>query len=123
MADFQQKVQQKSAVRIFTIPIADVNAFNALVQDIIMNNPFRCVSYYTPGINHPPIEKVREMYTAKFVYTDSGRKTRGVRVRSLQLYHRFQSPALPQLLPILRILQPMAGRSAGTRMRTPMQYH
>jgi hypothetical protein len=77
MADFQQKVQQKSAVRIFAIPIADVNAFNALVQDIIMKNPFGCVSYYTPGINHPPIEKVREMYTAKFVYTDSGGKRVG----------------------------------------------
>ena len=77
MADFQQNSQQKSAARILAIPIADVDAFHAIVQDIIMNNPFGCISYHTPGTNHPPIEKVREMYTAKFVYTDSGGKRVG----------------------------------------------
>jgi hypothetical protein len=77
MAAFQQNTQQKSAVRILAIPIADVDAFHVIVQDIIMNNPFGYVSYRTPGINHPPIEKVREMYTAKFVYTDKNGKRVG----------------------------------------------
>ena len=30
-----------------------------------------------PGVNHPPVEKVREMYTAKFVYKDSKGKRVG----------------------------------------------
>jgi len=77
MAGFQQNTQQKSAVRKLAQPIADIDAFSAIVQDIIMNNPFGCVSYRTPGVNHPPVEKVREMYTAKFVYIDTSGKRVG----------------------------------------------
>jgi hypothetical protein len=54
-----------------------VDTFNAIVQDIIVNNPFGCISYRVPGKNHPPVEKVREMYTAKFVYKDSKGKRVG----------------------------------------------
>ena len=77
MADFQQKTQQKSAIRRLASPIADVDTFHAIVRDIILNNPFGCVSYRTAGVNHPPVEKVREMYTAKFVYKDSKGKRVG----------------------------------------------
>jgi len=70
MADFQQKRPFKSAIRKLARPFPDINAFDALVQDIIRNNPFGCTSYRVPKKNHLPVEKVREMYTAKFVYID-----------------------------------------------------
>lgn len=77
MADFTQNTNVKSAVRKLAVPVADVNAFNTLVQNVITNNPFGCVSYMSAGVNHPPVEKVRETYTAKFVYQDGDGKTVG----------------------------------------------
>jgi len=77
MADFAQNTNVKSAVRKIAVPIPDVNAFNTIVQSVILNNPFGCVSYMSSGSNHPPVEKTRESYTAKFVYQDSDAKTVG----------------------------------------------
>ncbi len=77
MADFAQKTNIKSAVRKFAEPIANVTAFNTIVQSIVTTNPFGCVSYMSSGASHPPVEKVRETYTAKFVYQDTDAKTIG----------------------------------------------
>jgi predicted RNA methylase len=77
MADFAPKSAVKSAVRKFAAPLEDVDAFNTLVQSVITNNPFGCVSYMSSGANHPPVEKSRENYTAKFVYQDSDAKKIG----------------------------------------------
>jgi len=71
MADFAQRTNIKSAVRKLADPIADVTAFNTIVQSVILDNPFGCVSYMSSGVNHPPVEKSRETYTAKFVYEDT----------------------------------------------------
>jgi hypothetical protein len=71
MADFTQNSNVKSAVRNLASPITDVAAFNAIIQSVILNNPFGCVSYMSSGVNHPPVEKSRESYTAKFVYQDN----------------------------------------------------
>ena len=72
MADFTQNTNVKSAVRKLADPITGVAAFDAIVQSVILNNPFGCVSYMSSGVNHPPVEKSRESYTAKFVYEDTG---------------------------------------------------
>ena len=77
MADFEQNTNIKSAVRRIANPFADVDAFNAIVQSVILNNPFGCVSYMSSGVNHPPVEKTRESYTAKFVYQDTETKRIG----------------------------------------------
>ena len=77
MADFEQNTNIKSAVRRIANPFADVDAFNAIVQSVILNNPFGCVSYMSSGVNHPPVEKTRESYTAKFVYQDENAKRIG----------------------------------------------
>jgi hypothetical protein len=77
MADFMQKTNVKSAVRKLANPIADINAFNTLIQTVITNNPFGCISHMTSGVNHPPVEKSRETYSAKFVYQDSDAKSVG----------------------------------------------
>jgi len=71
MADFMQNTNVKSAVRKLADPIADINAFNTIVQSVILNNPFGCVSYMSRGANHPPVQKTKENYTAKFMYQDS----------------------------------------------------
>ena len=77
MADFTQNTNVKSAVRKLAEPIADISAFNAIVQSVILNNPFGCVSYMSSGASHPPVEKTREAYTAKIVYQDEDAKIVG----------------------------------------------
>ena len=57
MADFVQNSQTKNAVRILASPIADVAAFNLIVQSVITDNPFACVAYMTAGTNHAPVER------------------------------------------------------------------
>jgi hypothetical protein len=77
MADFVQNSQTKNAVRELASPITDVTAFNLIVQSVITDNPFGCVSYMTAGETHNPVEKTRESYTAKLVYEDVEAKTVG----------------------------------------------
>nr|WP_321352628.1 hypothetical protein [uncultured Methanoregula sp.] len=77
MADFVQTSNVKSATRTLATPIADVAAFNTLVQSVITGNPFACVAYMTAGENHPAVEKTRESYTAKFFYQDDDAKSVG----------------------------------------------
>jgi hypothetical protein len=77
MVDFMRNSAIKSAIRRFASPFPDVDAFDAIVESVILNNPFGCVSYMYTGANHPPIEKIKETYTAKFVYLDSNNKQRG----------------------------------------------
>jgi hypothetical protein len=77
MADFIQSSQSKNAVRELATPIASVSAFNLIVQSVITDNPFACVSYMTAGETHDPVEKTREGYTAKMVYEDAEAVTVG----------------------------------------------
>jgi len=77
MADFTQSTNVKSAARKLAEPIADIDAFNAIIQSVILNNPFGCVSYMSSGANHPPVEKIRESYTAKIVFQDEDAKVVG----------------------------------------------
>jgi hypothetical protein len=82
MADFTQNTNVKSAVRKLADPIADINAFNTIVQSVITGNPFGCVSYMSSGVNHPPVEKTKESYTAKIVYQDTLAKKVGASAES-----------------------------------------
>jgi hypothetical protein len=77
MADFVQKTNVKTAVRTLADPIADVAAFNTIVQSVITTNPFVCVAYSTAGVNHAPVEKTSEAYVAKVIYQDTNAKTIG----------------------------------------------
>ena len=71
MADFVQKTVVKTAVRKLADPIADVAAFNTIVQSVITDNPFACVAYESAGVNHAPVEKTKESYVAKVFYQDA----------------------------------------------------
>lgn len=68
MSSFNQRAGSKSAVHFLKKPLPDITAFDAIVRSLVSNNPLGCTSYYYRRKNHPPIEKVREMYTAKFLY-------------------------------------------------------
>jgi hypothetical protein len=70
MTHFRHKPGSKSAFRHLKVPFPDVTTFDAVVRSLVMKNPLGCTSYMSGKKNHPPIEKVREMYTAKFVYED-----------------------------------------------------
>ena len=77
MAKFRQKKGTNSAVRTLKRPVPDISAFDSIVQSLILRNPLGCKSYMSGKKNHPPVEKVREMYTAKFVYENAKRKRIG----------------------------------------------
>jgi len=78
MAGFTEQKGRKSAVRYLKDPVRDITAFEEIVLSIILKNPFGCTSYRSARKYHPPVEKTREMYTAKFHYRD----TKGKRIGS-----------------------------------------
>ena len=47
MADFVQKTVNKTALREITLPIADVETFDSLIEMVFDDNPFGCVEYTT----------------------------------------------------------------------------
>ncbi len=77
MGDFVEKTNVKTAVRELATPIADVSAFNTIVESVITANPFGCVAYTEGGVAHQPVEKTREAYVTKVIYQDSLAKTVG----------------------------------------------
>jgi hypothetical protein len=77
MAHFNQKPGTKSAFHSLKKPLPDITAFDTIIRSLVMENPLGCISYRTRRTHHPPLEKVREMYTAKFVYEDPGGKRTG----------------------------------------------
>ncbi len=77
MADFVTQSTVKSAVRELTNPIADVAAFNTIVQAVLTDNPFGCTAYETTSGPMPAMEKTRESYTARIVYQDDDAITTG----------------------------------------------
>ncbi len=74
MADFTTSNTTKSAVRKLADPLADVTAFDNIVQGVITNNPFQCVSYNAQGVNHPPVERSKQGYTARILYQNADAK-------------------------------------------------
>ncbi|MCK9579043.1 MAG: hypothetical protein M0Q92_01165 [Methanoregula sp.] len=80
---FTPKPGTKSAVHHVKTPFPDIIAFDAIIRSLVLNNPLGCTSYMSAKKNHPPVEKVREMYTAKFTYLNPDGKLIG---RGLDMY-------------------------------------
>ena len=78
MADFVQNHSVKCATRMLTRPVPDIGVFNAIVQSVIVGNPFGCSAYMTRRGHQAPIKKISETYTARISYRDSSEKTVGV---------------------------------------------
>lgn len=70
-SDFGQDAQAKIVVRELAHPIADVSTFNLIVQSVITDNPFSCIGYTSDGNNYAPVEKIKEVYTARILYKDN----------------------------------------------------
>ncbi|MFH0966994.1 MAG: hypothetical protein V1862_04840 [Methanobacteriota archaeon] len=77
MADFIQNAAVKSALRKLTSPIEDMATFQALITDIIMNNPWGCVDYVSGGVTIDGCLKGTERYTGKVIYENGLAKTVG----------------------------------------------
>jgi hypothetical protein len=70
-SDLGQDSRTKIVVRELANPIADVSTFNLIVQSVITDNPFSCLGYTSDGNNHAPVEKIKEVYTARILYKDN----------------------------------------------------
>ena len=114
MADFVQKTNVKTAVRELATPIADVAAFNTIVEAVITGNPFGCVAYTEAGITHQPVEKTREAYVAKVVYQDALAKTVGTDSCKFGSIAGFNAGAAALLASA-----PLAAAHGGTAVRDP----
>ena len=77
MGDFTQKSVVKSATRDLVTKIADYTTFNALIQDILANNPWGCTAYESASVAKPAMEKSKEAYAASIVYENSEAKQVG----------------------------------------------
>ena len=80
MAEFKPKQGPKSAYHNLKRPIATIEEFDRIVQSLLLKNPLGCTSYRSARKNHRPVEKVREMYTAKFVYLNDKKKRIGAAI-------------------------------------------
>jgi len=83
MRQFKPKPGTKSAFRHLKNPFPDITAFDTVVRSILLSNPLGCTSYMKGKRNHQPVEVVRGMYTAKFVYLNPEGKQIG---RGLETY-------------------------------------
>ncbi|MFA4860530.1 hypothetical protein [Methanoregula sp.] len=77
MTGFKPKPGTRSAYRNLKSPFANIDAFDAFVQSLIIKNPLGCTSYRSVRKNYLPVQKVRQMYTAKFVYLNPDKKQIG----------------------------------------------
>ncbi|MFA5331598.1 MAG: hypothetical protein WC342_04390 [Methanoregula sp.] len=80
MAEFKPKPGTRSAYHLLKRPIADIGEFERITRSFLLTNPLGCTSYRSARKNHPPVEKVREMYTAKFVYLNAKKKRIGAAI-------------------------------------------
>lgn len=77
MADFIEKASTKTAVRELAEPIEDLATFDAIVAQVIGENPFGCEDFEEGGVVVPGVIRAREQYTAKVIYQDADGKTAG----------------------------------------------
>jgi len=77
MPDFRLRPGTKSVNHRMKVPIADIMVFDRIVQTLIQRNPLGCTPYFARLHHHPPIEKLREQYTARFEYRNQRRKRIG----------------------------------------------
>ena len=114
MADFVQKTNVKTATRTLAAPIADVSAFDTIIQAVIADNPLGCVAYTEGGVTHQPVEKTKENYVAKVVYLDGNGKSVGTDSCKFSSIAGFNAGATALLGSA-----PLATAHGGTAVRDP----
>jgi len=81
--DFRPKPGTKRAFHRLRAPVPDIATFDRIVQALILRDPLGCAPYFANRRHHPPVEKLREMYTANFEYRDEKKKRIG---RTIEMY-------------------------------------
>lgn len=77
MPDFRRRPGTKSAHHRLKVPVPDIRVFDRIVTSLVNRNPLGCTPYFARLHHHPPIEKLREMYTARFEYRNERKKRIG----------------------------------------------
>ncbi|MCK9579040.1 MAG: hypothetical protein M0Q92_01150 [Methanoregula sp.] len=80
MPDFRPRPGTTTTAYRLKKPIADINAFNVIIRSLVYDNPLGCTRYAIRMKGHPPVRKVREMYTAKFEYRNGDGKRIGTTI-------------------------------------------
>jgi hypothetical protein len=88
---FLHNSEAKITIRELANPIADVESFDTIVSSVINENPFGCTAYMIDGQSHPPVEKVKEIYTARLVYEDANATVVGTSVNEFNTVSGFNS--------------------------------
>jgi hypothetical protein len=114
MADFIQSTTVKTSVRELANPIADVGSFDTIIGSVITDNPFACVAYMSAGVNHNPVEKTKETYTARLVYEDSNAINVGSTVEKYNTIAGFNTGVA-----IIMASAPLATQHGGTCSHDP----
>ncbi|MDH7592748.1 MAG: hypothetical protein QHG99_00115 [Methanomicrobiales archaeon] len=83
MADFVQTGVTKTSVRELGSPIANIAAFDAIIGQVLADNPFECVDYEENGVLVPGVVRGRESYTVRVNYEDdAGRRVGTITARA-----------------------------------------
>ncbi|WP_052292214.1 hypothetical protein [Methanosphaerula palustris] len=77
MGELKELSVVKIAARKFVTPLADLAALTSIVDGVLENNPFECTAYQVGTTSHLPVEKSKEIYTARIAYLDADAKTIG----------------------------------------------
>jgi len=89
--NFLHNSEAKITVRELANPIADIGSFDTLVSSVINENPFGFTAYTIDGQSHAPIEKAKEIYTARLVYADTNANIVGTNEVDFNTVSRFNS--------------------------------
>ncbi len=114
MADFVNSTTVKTSVRELANPIADVASFNTIVASVVTDNPFECVAYMSAGVNHNPVEKTKETYTARLVYEDTNAINVGSTVDKYNTIAGFNAGVA-----VIMASAPLATAHTGTAIHDP----
>ena len=71
MADFVTTTTNKTAVRELATPIGNLAGFSALIESVLLDNPWECTDYTVSGTPVDGVTKAKEYYSGKVVYTDA----------------------------------------------------
>ncbi|MFA4861220.1 hypothetical protein [Methanoregula sp.] len=77
MTLFRVKPGTKSTVIRLKDPVSDIKTFEGVIRSLVLTNALECTSYRSVARHYPPVDVVREMYTAKFAYMDAKGKRIG----------------------------------------------
>jgi hypothetical protein len=77
MADFVQATVIKSATRALRDPHASLVSLKTTTDNVVLGNPWNCISYTRAGVTKNPVEINKETFSGTCVYQDTYGKVIG----------------------------------------------